>query len=88
MIISIAMDDRFADEGPNIKPFETAMTSKFKDIFPPIDIPEPDSFVMSREWFRNELNKNLDRRRLISHGAIDIQLKPTTNEGATNGDQS
>lgn len=101
MIIAIAMNDCFADNGPNIKPpaqtsesmvneWAEMLAGKPKNkVFPEFDLPPPDnSFVMSREWFRNELNKNLERRRLIAHGGIDIPLKPITTEGATNGDQS
>jgi hypothetical protein len=69
MIISLAMDDRFADEGPNIRP------KTFKDIFADKDGNGPfdkldKPFDLGRAWFKNELDKNLKKGTPVSHRHI------------------
>lgn len=59
MIIAIAMNDYFADNGPNIVvPKEGG---SFKDIFPPFDLPEPDRKPMG--FFEKSFRALLDKER-------------------------
>ena len=102
MIISLAMDDRFADEGPNIKPMrklagvfpeivlhdpnkpEDSPVHRFKDIFPPIDVPKPDRVKgIGEDWFRRELRRGLDRPKSNLEYKGPVRVTPSGLEYST-----
>lgn len=82
MIIAIAMNDYFADNGPNIVvPKDVGGT--FKDIFPPFYLPEPDRKPMGffEESFRAMLEKERQRTQPCSNPATEtVDYGPSDRE--------